>query len=205
MKLYITFILFLLATVTKAQNFDLPPNAAPGKCYAKCITNHTDGPKVIEEEVYRYTGTLKKSKFLKSCDYYISPGYGILLIDKHDADAYKNEIELIGPKEDLILVKDTTKIKEFAITKVYKISHSKEYGNWVSVVCKKEINEQFIKKVQSKLKKINLYNGAINGLFDEQTVRAINNYQTEIGIELAESLISIKMLKSLKITVPKSL
>lgn len=87
-----------------------------------------------------------------------------------------------------IIVKDTSRTKQFEMTKIYSeaVDPSGEYTAWVEVICETNMTEQLTKDVQGFLYLENYLSGNITGKFNEETKSALIKYQEQNNLPIGQ-------------------
>lgn len=89
---------------------------------------------------------------------------------------------------ELLIVEDTTRVKDFEIKEVSYTEKTAEAGltEWVEVICREFITPQMVKAVQHILHLEGYYKGDISGESDIRTKIALRKYQQANGLPIGQ-------------------
>lgn len=160
MKLTIVFCFIVSITFAQAPG-DLPPNAEPGKCYAKCLIE--EAYEEYEIEVPVYTGdTNDKTVKRKKKKIVLQEGTTRWVKKKVDPNCeskdpndclvwYLEKVDRIV--EERIVVKKPSKTTEYEmeVFTIRELNREGGFTEWKEVLCANEVTSYIIEQIQSAL------------------------------------------------------
>lgn len=177
MKTFFTALFCIFSFISFGQSYrDLPPNAEPGKCYAKCM---------IE-------------------DIWITEEYEIpVYIGKPDDETVKRKKKTIGG-ETYEVVKKPRKVdpKYFEWKLITKRILEKKGGftDWREILCAEKVTSYTIQKIQEALASegfLTISSGEEKNRFGSKTKEALINFQKENDLPVGN--LDLKTLDALGI------
>lgn len=121
---------------------------------------------------------------------------------KNENGGYKL-VEVPKEQEEIIVVKDTSKVSEYILeyfTKDKKIE-SRGLIEWREVVCQNKLSKRFVKQIQQSLSKHNCYTGKIDGLFTSEAKKGLRKFQKTNNLPLGQ--VDIETIEALNLFMPK--
>jgi len=181
----------------------------PGKCYAKSLVASEYQIDTIQYIVYTGNLNIEESK-LEQVKTIVSPQNSKWIKTKPKKKCLSDDPNdclvwtLVDVPEKIIeytTLKDTTQSKEFEIREHQKYTLIKEGGfsKYIEVLCNDRINSDFVKELQTSLKKNGYYNGSIDGNFEELTKEALSKYQRNNNFTLG--VLDIETLNALEVNI----
>lgn len=167
-----------------AQSRDLPPNAQPGKCYARCMIPPTFVERVDEYAVY--TGSTPEKVKLKTVKIIKEPAT-TKWVKKGEGDRKAwCLVETPAVTEKLTVLKNTKHTDEYEIV---RYSYTEQIGadrktEWREVLCNEKITENIILQLQEKLQLDGYYKGTLGGILDVETKTALTAFQKENALPI---------------------
>jgi hypothetical protein len=154
-----------------------------GKCYAKCLI----GEQYEKEEItiFQYTGVDFKSRKIKKQTVITSPESRKFISVKdtsclkpNEADCIKSTMVVVPEtSEEIYIVKDTNKVKDFKIRNVFqnKLVKSGTY-EWRQIVCQDDLTSSLILEIRKALIAEG-YSLSLKKVVDKEFYTAFNLYQ----------------------------
>lgn len=185
-KIITTIVSYLSITHVVGQHSnDLPRDAKPGKCYAKCLVGDT----YHEKEITVYVPLDGTSGFpgMLEQDFIIQKSEQLV-----DEDAVPEKVMhlLYYPDSSQCNFCYSLKIKHYE-------KKEAQFTPWVEVVCESNISEGLITALQKALKEKGFYAGSYTGIFDTETKKAMIAFQKSENLQIGS--LSIETLRVLKI------
>lgn len=182
--------------LSRRSNFstpDLPPNAEPGKCYAKSLM-----PDMIEEtpmQIPVYVGAENDTKVKRGEKEYVltqkSTAWVKKKADRNCLSPNPDDclvwclVEIPEEKISRMVVLDTSATSNYKMERIVfkEIQQKGGYTKWFEVLCEKEINETFVSDLHNKL----FVHQFLEELpevaeFSKQTKAALVAYQRDHGL-----------------------
>jgi hypothetical protein len=179
MRLQFTlFFLFSSFALTAQTTGDYPPNAQPGKCYAKCLV----GDKYITEdqEFPEFVGADSTGVFFET----------VTLVVLKNGKPQKLELKIV----------DTTSTDAYEML-VLPVVVSKEeggYTEWKEVLCGQKVSVNVVSQIQRALRSRGFDPGPDDGVINVRTKAALVQFQKANG--LPEGALDFETLRALGIT-----
>ena len=145
-QIYTLSFFLLVCYLAKAQPGDVPPNADPGKCYAKCLIQ--EQPNIISETFPIYIGDYNGEIEIDSLYLWITNEYShpIMIGNERDMkfDRKPNE-----EYEKIVFVMDTTAIDLFVWETFEYLEElpKKKHTEWREVLCSNQVNGYVIRRI----------------------------------------------------------
>jgi len=147
--------------VYNGRSGEYPPNAEPGKCYAKCMI--PDLYDIEEIQLAIYTG----KEWLESVELEV------------------REIE-IEPTliETYTIVVDTTQTDKYEIVnvEVKELVEKRGFTQWMDVLCPGSVTASLVHQVQDKLKAYGYDPGPHDNIMEKRTKTALVKFQKDNGL-----------------------
>lgn len=191
MKTYLTlaFCLFALFSMAQAPG-DLPPNAEPGKCFAKCLIG--DDFRISTFEVAVYSGTPEdKTVKRKTKKIILAEGKTEWVKKKSDRKCLSGDpndclvwclVETPEVSVEREVVLDLSKTDAYVMETFEKKELKKKGGftEWKEIICANKVNSNLIRQIQNAL----LSEGFLEELprkakFKSKTKQALQSFQRE--------------------------
>jgi len=195
MKIKLTALFCFLGSFAFAQSpGDLPPNAQPGKCYAKCLTEESYEEYEIEVPVYTGDPKSKKPKRKKKT-IILQDGSSKWIKKKVDpnCDSQDHDDCLVWFLEEIpavkvkrVIVKDTSKTSEY-VMEVFTIKETNLGDtNWREVLCANEVNDYVIAQIRSALveRDFLLFKFGADNILDREAKEALKEFQRENNLPI---------------------
>lgn len=147
-------------TANSGSNFDLPPNAVPGKCYAKCLN-----PPILEEYTTQYivyTGNEPIEKIgyeVKTIE--VVPAHQIVekqrIPDCYSTaeDGCMSKVLVNKPAEfiKLKILTDTTQTPNYELKNVVakRLVENASSQNWEEILCANKVTEKIVNSIRTVL------------------------------------------------------
>jgi len=193
MKLKLTVLFCFLASFTFAQSLsDLPPNAEPGKCYAKCLVKEAYGEHEIEVPVYTGDPNDKSVKRSKKTFVITEESTKWAKMKSPNCKSIYREdclvwtlVKIPGITEERIVVENPSKISDYEM-EVFTIKDRNRNNvaiEWREVLCEKDVNENTVIQIQEALIKRG-YLKSVNfedKRFDKESLAGLKKLQRENG------------------------
>lgn len=183
---------------SNGQSSDIPMNAEPGKCYAKCLI--PDKYKEVEETFAVFIGEPQKDVQLDSLYFRIEKYTGNLIYLGRINDLNKEQSEAIDQLEKVVIVKNEGDVKNYieetlTFKKLDKIGG---FPDWKEVLCANRINNRLIRKLQESLTEKGYldYSEPVSELTNQIKI-ALFRYQKELGLPVGQ--LDFETLESLNI------
>ena len=195
-RFFFSIILIFFHQFLFAQN--LPRNAEPGKCYAQSMILEWEEEKEMILPVYY--GDDKKGIDLDSLYFFVEEQSGKLIY-------LENKLVRSSPiwknckKEDyekIIILKDTTQIKDFIIEAINYVEIKNSYTEWKEVLCSQEITANTFRNIRDALNKAGFISDENKELMsDFEIKRALTMYQRINNLPIGQ--LDKETLRALKI------
>lgn len=178
MKFKTTLFIFLaILKMVAAQ--DRPPNAQPGKCYAKCLIS--DQYEMVGEKYAVYTGEEFDNPLLEKRNILLRPSS-----TKWGKNS-KGEMYLQTIPDSTVaiwVVKDTSVLKNFELRTFEKrhLVRPEGFTEWREVLCGEKVTGYTVRQIQEALNKAGYYYEAIDGKMSPRTKAALTKFQKDKGL-----------------------
>lgn len=86
-------------------------------------------------------------------------------------------------------------------TVTQRVKVSEEVLNWSDVVCDINMTSQLATNIQRKLQDLNHYSGPIDGIFGQQTMRALNRYSAAKNLPISDNYIPTETIKLMGLNI----
>ncbi len=194
-------LLLLLQLVLFGQLFaqDIPPNAEPGKCYAKCLIQVK--PEIELIDFYTYTGIETDIKGLDTLYFRYDKQDEIERVGWYTlrSDLTKKRYKKLRYDHKEIIVLDTTEVKEFKLN-TFEIDNSTEEANteWREVICGAKVNKKFALMLNEALvQKGFLDVNESSNVIGAASKKALTEYQKASGLPVGQ--LDLRTIESLGI------
>lgn len=191
-------------TANSGSNFDLPPNAVPGKCYAKCLN-----PPILEEYTTQYivyTGNEPIEKIgyeVKTIE--VVPAHQIFekqrIPDCYSTaeDGCISKVLVTKPAEfiKLKLLTDTTQTPNYEIRSIVakRLVENASSQNWEEILCANKVTEKIINSIRTALSEKGYQFTSQQPQIDSEVKSALLDFQKKYN--LPQGNLNLKTLEAL--------